>query len=372
MSKSFIPVNEPLLDGNELKYVTEAIETGWISSEGPFVSEFENKFSKRVNRKYGIAVANGTAALEVAVKALGIGPGDEVIIPTFTIISCAGAVVKAGATPVYIDADPLTWNMDVSQIEDKITTKTKVIMAVHIYGLTVDMDPLMNMARQYGIKVIEDAAQAIGQTYKGIPCGSFGDVSVFSFYPNKHITTGEGGMIVTDDESLADKCAGYRNLCFKKEERFVHDELGWNYRLTNIQAALGLAQLETLDKHLEKKKEIGKQYTEQLASIEKFQLPLIGTDYCENLFWVFGLVIKDEGLVNAKNVMAKLARDGIGTRPFFYPLNLQPALITYNSVNANEYKNALKLYQKGFYLPSGLNINKREINYISKILHAIV
>ncbi|NQU35369.1 MAG: DegT/DnrJ/EryC1/StrS family aminotransferase, partial [Bacteroidetes bacterium] len=197
MKKKFIPVNEPLLDGNELKYVTEAINTGWISSEGPFVKEFEKFFSNRINRKFGVAVANGTAALEIAIKALDIGPGDEVILPTFTIISCAGAVVKAGAIPILVDSEPDTWNMDVSQIEGKITSRTKAIMAVHIYGLTVDMDPLLEIAKKHSLFIIEDAAQAIGQTYKNKPCGSFGDISVFSFYANKHITSGEGGMIVT-------------------------------------------------------------------------------------------------------------------------------------------------------------------------------
>jgi len=373
MTKSFIPVNEPLLDGNELKYVTEAIETGWISSEGPFVKEFEEKFSQRVSRKHGVAVANGTAALEIAVKALGIGSGDEVIIPTFTIISCAGAVVKTGATPVYVDADPITWNMNVDQIEGKITTKTKAIMAVHIYGLTVDMDPLMDIAKKYGLMVIEDAAQAIGQTYKGIPCGSFGDISVFSFYPNKHITTGEGGMVVTNDEAIAEKCSGYRNLCFKKEQRFVHDELGWNYRMTNVQAAIGLAQLETLDNHLIKKREIGLAYLNGLKNCNKLQLPLEKTEYCENLFWVFGLVIKDESLGDAKRVMASLGENGIGTRPFFFPMHKQPVFKkNINIKDESQLKVSDSISSKGLYIPSGLGISKKEIEAISLVLNEII
>ena len=364
----FIPVNQPLLDGNELKYVIQAIETGWISSEGPFVAEFENKFSKRVKRKFGIAVANGTAALEIAVKALGIGPGDEIIMPTFTIISCAGAVVKAGATPVYIDADPQTWNMDVNQIEGNITSKTKAILAVHIYGLTVDMDPLLNIAEKYGLMVIEDAAQAIGQTYKGIPCGSFGDVSVFSFYPNKHITTGEGGMIVTNESMIADKCAGYRNLCFKKELRFVHDELGWNYRITNIQAAIGLAQLETLDKHLIKKREIGLAYLSALKDCDSFQLPREKTEYCDNLFWVFGLVIKESKLGDARSYMKKLAGNGVGTRPFFWPMHNQPVFQSMGLLDGKRYPAAEHLARQGFYIPSGLGISIDKLNKITNII----
>jgi perosamine synthetase len=201
-----IPVNEPLLDGNEKKYLNQCIETGWISSEGPFVRQFEEQFAARVGRKHGIAVCNGSMALDAAVAALDIGPGDEVILPTFTIVSCAAAIVRAGAVPVVVDCDPHTWNMDVDLIEARITPQTKAIMVVHIYGLPVDMDPVLALAEKYGLRIIEDAAEMHGQTYKGRPCGSFGDISTFSFYPNKHVTTGEGGMIVTDDDDLAERC----------------------------------------------------------------------------------------------------------------------------------------------------------------------
>ena len=224
--KDFIPVNEPLLEGNEKKYLEECIDTGWISSEGPFVKRFEEGFSKRVGRKYGVAVANGTAAIDIAVEALSIGPGDEVILPTFTIISCIQQIIRSGATPVLIDSDPLNWNMNVSQIEAKITKKTKAIMVVHIYGLPVDMKPIMALCKQYDIRLIEDSAEMIGQTYKGQECGSFGDISTVSFYSNKHITTGEGGMILTDNEDIAENCRKIRNLCFVPNNRFVHERLG--------------------------------------------------------------------------------------------------------------------------------------------------
>ena len=237
-----IPVNEPLLNGKEKDFLIECIETGWISSEGFYVKKFEKQFSKRMGRKHGISVCNGSAALDIAVSALNIGPGDEVILPTFTIISCAAPIIRAGAIPVLVDCDSKTWNMNTKQIEEKITDKTKAIMVVHIYGLPVDMDPVMDLAAKYNLHLIEDAAEAHGLTYKDRNCGSFGDLSTFSFYPNKLVTTGEGGMIVTDDNELADHCRSLRNLCFQPGKRFVHEELGWNLRMSNIQAAIGVAQ----------------------------------------------------------------------------------------------------------------------------------
>ncbi|KPA10266.1 perosamine synthetase, partial [Candidatus Magnetomorum sp. HK-1] len=229
-----IPVNTPLLGNREKEYLNQCIETGWISSEGPFVKQFESKIAARVGRKYGVAVCNGTAALEIAVSALGISPGDEVIMPTFTIISCASAIIRANAKPILIDSEFDTWNMDINQIEKKITSKTKAVMLVHIYGLPVDMHPVLEMAKKYNLMVIEDAAEMVGQSYKSQACASFGDISTLSFYPNKNITTGEGGMLLTDNYELAEKCRSLRNLCFQPSKRFVHEELGWNYRMTNL------------------------------------------------------------------------------------------------------------------------------------------
>ncbi|HQD27466.1 MAG TPA: DegT/DnrJ/EryC1/StrS family aminotransferase, partial [Methanoculleus thermophilus] len=249
-----IPVNEPLFDGNEKKYLNQCIEEGWISSEGPFVKEFEEKFSSYLGSRYGIAVCNGTAALETALFAAGITKGDEVIMPTFTIISCASAAIRLGAKPVLVDSEPETWNMDITQIEGKITDRTKAIMPVHIYGHPVDMDPVMELAEKYDLKVIEDAAEVHGALYKGKKAGSIGDVGSFSFYANKIITTGEGGMVVTDDEMTAERARGYRNLCFKPERRFYHTELGENFRMTNLQAAVGVAQLEQIDRFIEIKR----------------------------------------------------------------------------------------------------------------------
>ena len=318
------------------------------------------------NREHAFAVSNGSAALELAVQAIGIGKGDEVIMPTFTIISCALAVVRAGATPVYVDADANTWNMKVGDIEPLITERTKAIMAVHIYGITVDMDPLLKIAQKYNLKVIEDAAEVIGQTYNSLPCGSFGDISTLSFYPNKHITTGEGGMVLVNDDVLAERCKSLRNLCFGKADRFVHKERGWNFRMSNLQAAVGVAQLERLSQTLEKKREIGKIYHHHLEGSETFALPLARTDYCDNIYWVFGIISKDESR-DAKWWMNKLAEQGIGTRPFFYPMHLQPAL-QISSHSENNFPNSEKITKYGLYLPSGLNLGERLIEKISELI----
>jgi len=368
----FIPVNEPLLDGNEMKYLLECIESGWISSEGPFIKEFEQKFAARVNRKHGIAVTNGTAALDAAVDALGIGPGDEVIMPTFTIISCITQIVRCGAKPVLIDSDPITWNMDVTQIEAKITERTKAIMVVHIYGLPVDMAPVLDIAKRHGLKIIEDAAEMHGQTFKGLPCGSFGDISTFSFYPNKHLTTGEGGMIVTDDDELAEACRSLRNLCFQPHKRFVHERLGWNLRMTNMQAAIGLAQMERLDDFVQRKRLMGRRYTELLADIPGVQLPLSHTGYADNIYWVYGMILDESTGLNGEETMKLLATRGIGSRPFFYPMHQQPVLRRMGFFEDEQYPVAERLCKQGFYIPSGMALTENQIFEVSKKLKEVL
>ncbi len=367
-----IPVNEPLLDGNEKKYLLECIETGWVSSEGPFVKRFEEEFATRMGRKFGIAVCNGTAALEVAVVTLGIGPGDEVIMPSFTIISCAAAVIKAGATPVLVDSDPFTWNMDVGQIEEKITSRTKAIMAVHIYGLPVDMDPLLDLARAHKLFVIEDAAEAIGLAYKGHSCGSFGDISTFSFYANKHVTTGEGGMIVTDDEKLAERCRSFRNLCFQKEKRFYHTQLGWNYRMTNLQAALGVAQLEKLEQHTNRKREIGSAYNSLLGELAGIQLPIPETAYAKNTYWVYGVVLKENISLSVEEIMEGLRSQGVGTRPFFWSMHEQPVFNRRGLFVNDKHPIAERLARRGFYLPSGTAISEQHVSTVCETVKRII
>ncbi len=368
---SFIPVNEPLLKGKEKQYLNECIDTGWISSEGPFIKRFEEAFAASVGRNYAISVCNGSMALEAAIVALGIAEGDEVILPTFTIISCGAAIVKAGAIPVVVDCDGLTWNMDVSQIEAKITSRTKAIMVVHIYGLPVDMNPLLDLAAKYSLKIIEDAAEMHGQMYKGKPCGSFGDISTFSFYCNKHITTGEGGMIVTDDEDIAERCRSLRNLCFQPQRRFVHEDMGWNLRMTNLQAAVGLAQIEQLDGFIERKRRMGRRYSELLKDIPALQLPLPQTNYAENIYWVYGIVLKDEIPFDAKEAMERLKAHQIGTRPFFWCMHEQPVFEKMGLLQGLSCPVAERIARRGFYLPSGLALSDEQIDIVAQAVHQI-
>lgn len=369
---SFIPVNEPLLNGNEKRYLCECIDTGWISSEGPFVKEFEQKMSAVVERKYGIAVSNGTAALEVAAMALGIKEGDEVIMPTFTIISCAMAVTKLGAVPVLVDSDLKTFNMRTEEIEKKITPKTKAILVVHLYGLPAEMDEILQLAEKYGLKVIEDAAEMHGQTYKGKPCGSFGDISTFSFYPNKHVTAGEGGMVVTDSEELAEKCRSLRNLCFRSDVRYVHDEISDNYRFTNLQAAVGLAQLERLKEFVAIKREMGRYYTERLKGVEGLILPVEKTDYAENIYWVYGVVLGEQVKLTSREIVKLLAEEGIGARTFFWCMHEQPVYQKAGLFQGQSYQNAEYLARKGFYIPSGMALRKEQMDIVADKLKKIM
>lgn len=368
--KKFIPVNEPDIGSREKELINECLDTGWISSEGPFVDKFELALSKKVNRKYGIACSNGTAALDIAVRALNIGPGDEVIMPAFTIISCANAIINSGAKPILVDADPQTWNMQVENVEAEITKNTVAIMAVHIYGLPVDLDPIIKIANKYHLAIIEDAAELIGGKYKNKPCGSFGTISTFSFYPNKHITTGEGGMILTNDSQLAERCKSLRNLCFKQNNRFVHDEIGWNYRMTNLQAALGIAQLEKLEKSIDKKLLIGKKYLEELKSIDLISMQLTKTDYAFNIFWVLGILVSKD-FSNAKNIMQELSNRKIGSRPFFYPMHKQPVFNKLGLFKDDYHPISENLYRQGLYLPSGLKLKHSDIEIVCNNLKSI-
>lgn len=364
-----IPVNSFSFNGNEKEYLQECIDTGWISGEGPFIDKFEKGFSRYIGRAYGVAVSNGSAALDVAIVAAGIGKGDEVIMPTFTIISPALSVVRAGAIPVLVDSDPVTWNMDVSQVERKITPKTKAIVIVHIYGLPVEVDEVLTLAKKYNLKVIEDAAEMHGQTFRGKKCGTFGDISIFSFYANKVINTGEGGMILCDDISLANRCKKLRNLAFEPGgARFVHYEMGYNYRMTNMQAALGLAQLEQIEMLLNKKSAIGKYYDEHLKFLinRGYQLPLQSTDYAENIYWVFGLVAPDEKEKN--KIIEYLKTRKIGNRPFFWCMHEQPVFKEMDLFKDEGYPVAEKLARNGFYVPSGVGLTQEELETVSKTI----
>jgi perosamine synthetase len=371
-----IPVNEPLLSGNELKYVTECIRTGWVSSAGQFINEFESGWASYCGKKFGIAVSNGTTALDVAVHCLGIKPGDEVILPSFTIISCALAVVKNGGVPVLVDCDRDTWTMDPAQVQEKITSKTKAIMPVHIYGHPVEMDPLLELAEDHQLSIIEDAAEAHGAEYKSGTntwrrCGSFGTFSCFSFYANKLVTTGEGGMVLTDDETLAKKARSYRDLCFQPQQRFLHEHLGNNYRLTNIQAALGVAQLERMDEIIAKKLSMAKEYSRLLKDIPQIQLP-VEKPWARSVYWMYGLVLSEKSGLDAREFARRLLEKGIDTRPFFLGMHEQPAFRKRGLFAGEHFPVTERIARQGLYLPSGLTLSSRQISEVAQAVHEMV
>jgi perosamine synthetase len=355
-----IPVNEPLLDGRELEYVTECIRTGWISSAGRFIEAFETKWAAYCGMPYGIAVSNGTVALEVAVGCLALQPGDEVIMPAFTIISCAQAVVYHGGVPVLVDADPRTWCMDVAQVEAKITPRTRAIMPVHIYGHPVDMAPLWALAERHGLAIIEDAAEAHGATYRGQRCGGLGDLSCFSFYANKIITTGEGGMVLAKDPKMAEKARSLRNLCFRPERRFYHTELGYNFRLTNLQAAIGVAQIERIDELLARKREMGRRYTGLLTGTPGISLP-VEEPWATNVYWMYGLVLDEATGIDAVELARRLKARGVETRPFFLGMHEQPAFQARGLFRDERYPVTERLARQGLYLPSGLTLTEEQM-----------
>jgi len=372
-SKEFIPVNKPLITKIDRDNVYRVLKKGWISSEGPEVSKFEQNFSQLINRKFSISVSNGTAALEIAIKALGIKKNDEVIIPNFTIISNALAVIRQNAKPVLVDCDLDNWNMIISDIEKKITKKTKAIIATHIYNFPLDMERIIKICKKNKIFLIEDAAEVIGQKYKKKMCGSFGDISTFSFYANKQITTGEGGMISTNNKEINSKCKSLRNLCFGKKDRFNHDDIGWNYRLSNIQATLGLSQLKRIKTIVKRKEQIGKKYYTLLNKNHNIQILKPNCSFAKNIYWVVGIVIKNKKLnIDAKILSQKLIKFGIQTRPFFWPMNKQKALLDLGLFKNQKYPNSEFLSKYGLYLPASLQITDKEIAFICSSINQIL
>ena len=370
IKKILVSVSEPLLNGNEKKYLLSCLKTNSISSSGNFVKKFENKFASYVDRRHGIAVSSGTAALQVAVDALKLKKGDEVILPAFTIISCILPLVRTGIVPILIDSDLKTWNMDVLSIKKKITKKTKAIIVPHIYGLPVEMSPIIRIAKKFKLKIIEDAAEVLGLEYNKKKCGSFGDISIFSFYANKHITTGEGGMIVTNNDKIAEDCRGLRNICFNEKRRFSHDQPGWNFRMTNFQAAIGLAQLEDINKKVKKKRSIGNFYNQKFKDCRNIILPLAETSYAKNIYWVYGIIIKKK--INLKKITDKLLKKGIETRPFFWPLNKQPILNKLGYFKNLKMPKAEYLADRGFYIPSGLSLTKIQQQPVVEVFKKVI
>jgi perosamine synthetase len=305
--------------------------------------------------RHGIAVSNGSAALQIAVGCLQLEPGDEVILPSFTIISCIQAITYNGLKPVLVDCEPDTWCMDVSQIEAKITPRTRAIMPVHMYGHPVDMDTVIELANRYGLKIIEDAAQVHGGEYKGRKCGGMGDISCFSFFANKIITTGEGGMLLTNDDAYADRARKLRNLCFEPGRRFVHRELGFNYRLTNMQAAIGLAQVEKIDQLVRRKIENGQYYLSKLKSVPGIELP-VERAWAKNVYWMFGLILDESTGETADSIAKKLREEGIETRPYFLGMHEQPIFKSQGLFEGETYPITERIARQGFYIPTGLNL----------------
>ena len=365
----FLPVNRPVVTESDARRVYKVVKSGWISSAGSDIALFEKNLSKFVNRKYACAVSSGTAALEIAVKSLGLNKNDEIIMPSFTIISNAIAIIKNFAKPVLIDSDLDTWNIDIQKIEKKINKKTKAIMLPHIYGFPCDMDKILKICKKYKLYLIEDAAEMLGQKYKNSFCGSFGDISTFSFYANKHITTGEGGMVLTNNKDLYKKVKDLKNLNFGKINRFNHTDISWNYRLTNMQAALGDNQLKRINQIIKKKRFIGDYYYKSFINNKNILIQPKEISYAKNIYWVYGIVLKSNSLKNKEKLQKKLFKKGIETRPFFWPMHKQDIFKKHNLFKNEKYPNAEYLSKNGFYIPTGIDLTKNQLKYIASTVN---
>jgi len=357
-----IPITDVRFEGNELEYVSECIKTGWVSSLGKYVQQFEEQFSRYCGAKHGISASNGTTALHLALETLGIGPGDEVIVPTLTFVATANVVIYAGARPVFVDSEAETWNLDPAQLEAKITERTKAIIPVHIYGHPADIDPIMEIARRHNLYVIEDAAEAHGALYKGRRVGALADMSSFSFYGNKIITTGEGGMILTDNAEWDERARWLRDHGMSKTKRYWHSVVGYNYRLTNLQAALGVAQLERIDRIIEIKRQHAALYNELLRGVPHVTLPP-EADWAQNVYWMYSILIEDGYGLSRDGFMAALKERGIDSRPFFYPIHTMPPYVQY--AEGQEFPVAAELSRKGVNLPSSPTLTPEQIRLIS-------
>ena len=361
-----IPVNEPLISKNAEKYVLDCLKTGWVSSAGKYINQFENQFSSYIGTKFGVTTTSGTTALHLALVSAGIGPGDEVIIPDLTIISCALAVIYVGAKPILVDVEDSTGNIDSGQIKEKITKRTKAIMVVHLYGHPANLDPILKIAEKHKLLIIEDAAEAHGAEVKingtWRKAGSIGDMSCFSFYGNKIITTGEGGMLLTNNKKFYEKASLLKDLAHIPGKRFYHEKLGYNFRMTNLQAALGLAQMEEIDNYLTKKRWMAKLYSESLNDVEFLEFPK-EESYAKSVFWMYTPLVKKNSKITRGKFCEELKKLGIDTRTYFIPLHSQPVLKRYGFKN-RDFPISTDLAQRGFYLPSGLAITEKQIKKV--------
>ncbi|MEA3369328.1 MAG: DegT/DnrJ/EryC1/StrS family aminotransferase [Candidatus Ratteibacteria bacterium] len=358
--RKFIPVYEPRLSGKEKEYVLDCLKSNWISSIGKYIAKFEDKFSKFCGRKHGVATSNGTTALQLALLVTGVGSGDEVIVPDLTFIASANAVTYTGAKPVFADVEEETWTIDPGEIRKKVNPRTKAIMVVHLYGHPANMDEVRDIARQHKLLLIEDAAEAHGALYKGKKVGSLSDLACFSFYGNKIITTGEGGMIVTNSASLAQKARFLRDHGMSRRKRYWHTAIGYNFRLTNIQAAIGLAQLEKIRETISRKRKIARLYNQYLTGIKELTLPKEAS-WAKNVYWMYSILINPAFGISRDELGAKLKKSGIDSRPFFFPLHKLPPYR-----NSDKYPVAEKLSKAGLNLPSSPALTEPEIKYISE------
>ncbi|MDV6236889.1 DegT/DnrJ/EryC1/StrS family aminotransferase [Leptospira ellisii] len=370
----FIPVCEPLLNGNELKYVSDAVSSGWISSSGKYVQEFENTFASYCRVKYGVGVCNGTVAIHLALQALGIGPGDEVIIPSFTMIATAFAVCYTGAMPVFVDVQPDTWNLDPDLFRKKITKKTKAVIPVHIMGLMCDMDPIIKIASEYEIKIIEDAAEAHGAEYGGRKSGSFSDVSCFSFFANKNLTTGEGGMCLTDDPDIYDRLRYLKNLSFPLgvSREYLHEDIGFNYRLSNLHAAIGLAQVEKADEYVALRKRNNVLYRRNLQTQSGIVFQNDSDPKFKHVHWMNAILVGDERKKQRDGLMLHLKKNGIDSRKLFTGMHKQPSLKKFGCDVDGVYPVTDSISERGLYLPSSSSLNEDQISRISGLVRDFV
>ncbi len=366
MNKIFIPVNEPVISKEAKRNVREAISSGWLSSAGPFIKKFEQEFARYLGAKYAISVSSGTAALHVALASLGIGEGDEVIVPAFTMAASWMAVLYSGARPVFVDCELETYNIDSEEIEKKITRRTRAVMPVHIYGHSCEMNKIMSLAKKHKLYVIEDAAEAHGAEYGSKKCGNFGDINCFSFYANKIVTTGEGGMVVTNNKKFAYEANKFKDLYHSDKRRFIHERLGYNYRMTNLQAAVGCGELENVDKYVERKQWMANLYDQGLKDIPGIKIPTTRPGV-KNVYWMYGIIIDKEKFgLNRDELRTRLKKEGIDTREFFYPPEDQPILR--KKIGNQKFPKAKYLSENGLYLPSGLAITEKQIRKVVSII----
>jgi perosamine synthetase len=359
----FIPVSKPALIGREKEYVMDCIESSWISSNGKYIELFEKKFAEHIGAKHALTCSNGTVALHLALLALGVGPGDEVIVPTLTYVATANAVRYTGAIPVLADSEPDTWNIDPEKIEELITDRTKAIIPVPLYGHPCDMDAIMEIATRHGLYILEDAAEALGAKYKGRLCGSMAHISTFSFYGNKTITTGEGGMVVTNDDAIAKKVRLLKGQGMDADKRYWFPVVGYNYRMTNIEAAIGLAQIENIGKFLEKRRLIARWYDESLKDIPGITLPA-EKDYALHSYWMYTILIEDGFGKNRDEVIELFQKNGVETRPVFYPMHVMPVY----KEDSDRLKCAEEVASKGINLPTFYELTEEDVKFVTGLL----